>query len=261
MQLSEFAEFHRPALERDEVKFNLILGLLGRLLETDSPEVRLWTLGTPGQCALQTTPRNPIILGDLVAEQCYSFAEQTLNLDYPGVVGVDLTARLFAERASARGVKFAVPMPQVIQVLRDKPIYPVARGSARTVGGADADLFTEWMIAFFKEATPHDRVPTRENIERTAAAGNYQFWMVDGELVSMAGIVRRTRLWPPLPGCTPRPPCVAAVTAGRLLRRWPMRFSRRAGRLCASIPTCAIRPRTAAMPRSASVRCTVPGTI
>jgi predicted GNAT family acetyltransferase len=193
MQLSEFAEFHWPALERDEVKFNLILGLLGRLLETDSPEVRLWTLGTPGQCALQTTPRNPIILGDLVAEQCYSFAEQTLNLDYPGVVGVDLTARLFAERASARGVKFAVPMPQVIQVLRDKPIYPAARGSARTVGGADADLFTEWMIAFFKEATPHDRVPTRENLERTAAAGNYQFWMVDGEPVSMAGIVRRTR--------------------------------------------------------------------
>jgi predicted GNAT family acetyltransferase len=49
-----------------------------------------------------------------------------------------------------------------------------------------------WLIAFLKEAAPHDSFPTREAVERTAAAGNYRFWIVDGEPVAMAGIVRRT---------------------------------------------------------------------
>jgi RimJ/RimL family protein N-acetyltransferase len=193
MLLREFADVHCPALERDEVKYNLILGLLGRLLATEAMDVRLWTLGAPGACAMQTSPRNAIILGQLTAEQCYEFAEATLGLDYPGVVGVGLTARLFMERAAERGIKFVEPVPQLIHVLRRPPVYPAIRGSARPVGPADADLFADWLIAFFKEATPHDTPPPRQAAEQTAAAGHYRFWTVDGEPVAMAGIVRRTR--------------------------------------------------------------------
>ena len=65
MLLREFADVHCPALERDEVKYNLILGLLDRLLATGAMDVRLWTLGAPGACAMQTSPRNAIILGQL----------------------------------------------------------------------------------------------------------------------------------------------------------------------------------------------------
>jgi hypothetical protein len=57
MDLGAFAEFHRPALERDEVRHNLILGFLHRFGEIELPELRLWTLGAPGECILQTTPR------------------------------------------------------------------------------------------------------------------------------------------------------------------------------------------------------------
>jgi predicted GNAT family acetyltransferase len=193
MQLREFAELHRPALERDEVKFNLILGLLGRLLETESAEARFWTLGAPGQCVMQTTPRNAIIFGDLAVEQCYSFAEQTLDLDYPGVVGVDMTARLFVERAAKCGVKFADPIPQLIQVLRTKPIYPGVRGFARLIEPGDIALFVDWHTAFVTEATPHDAPPSRDRLEKIISEGRYQFWTVDGERVAMAGIVGRTR--------------------------------------------------------------------
>jgi RimJ/RimL family protein N-acetyltransferase len=193
MQLREFVEFHRPALERDEVKYNLMLGLLARLLETEQPELRLWTLGAPGQCAMQTTPHSAIILGDLSAAQCYAFAEDTLGFDYPGVVGLDETAALFVERATERGVKFAVPIPQLIHALREPPIYPAASGAARLVELGDLETFADWMVAFIREATPHDTPPARVVMEKTVAARRYRFWTVDGEPVAMAGIVRRTR--------------------------------------------------------------------
>jgi RimJ/RimL family protein N-acetyltransferase len=193
MLLGEFAEFHRPALERDEVKYNLMLGLFGRPLDTGSADVRLWTLGAPGQCAVQTSPHHAILLGDLTAAQCQALAEQTRDLDYPGVVGVDQTAPTFVARATEGGVQFAEPIPQQIQALREPPVYPNVGGSARAVGIADAELFGQWLNAFFAEAAPHDSPPTRDRIERTAAGGNYRFWTMDGEPVSMAGIVRRTQ--------------------------------------------------------------------
>jgi RimJ/RimL family protein N-acetyltransferase len=193
MLLPEFVEFHRPALERDEVRYNVILGLLGRLMQTEQKQLRLWTLGEPGQCAMQTSPHNAIILGELTAAQCHALAEQTLGLDYPGVVGIEQTPALFVERATERGVTFAAPIPQLISALRERPTYPGARGSARLVEPTDIALFEEWNAAFVREATPHDRPPSREALERTIADRRYQFWVVDGEPVSMAGIVRRTR--------------------------------------------------------------------
>jgi predicted GNAT family acetyltransferase len=57
----------------------------------------------------------------------------------------------------------------------------------------DADLFADWLLAFFREAVPHDPLPRREQLEKTAGEGGYMFWTVNGEPVSMAGIVRRTR--------------------------------------------------------------------
>src|SRR5580704_4276909 len=192
MELQEFVDFHRPALERDEVKYNLILGLLGRMLETEQSNVQLWTIGAPGECAMQT-PGYPLILGRLTAVQCKAFAEATLSLDYPGVVGLDPVASLFVERANELGVKFQEPIPQTIQALQSRPVYPDIGGAARLVGRGDVALFSQWLLAFFQEAVPHEPVPPRDRLESTAAAGNYHFWIVDGEPVAMAGIVRRTR--------------------------------------------------------------------
>ena len=193
MRLREFADFHAPALERDEARHNLILGLLGRLQESEASELRLWTLGGPGECAIQTTPRHAIILGALDGAQCRAFAEQTLDLPYRGVVGIERVAPQFVERATQLGVTFRESIPQLISSLHDAPVYPGVRGSARPVGAADRVLFADWMTAFFQEAVPDDEVPPREQLESAAAAGNYVFWIVDDVPVSMAGIVRRTR--------------------------------------------------------------------
>jgi predicted GNAT family acetyltransferase len=78
-------------------------------------------------------------------------------------------------------------------VLRERPRYPSAPGHARLVTPADGALFADWTIAFLREAVPHDPQPSRERLAQSAGDGRYQFWVVDGEPVSMAGIIRRTR--------------------------------------------------------------------
>ena len=216
VELRAFAKFHRPALERDEVRHNLILGFLHRLGEL--PELRVWTLGAPGECAVQTTPRRALILGELTATACAAFADMTAGLDYAGVVGVDDIAPAFVTHARERGVAFAGPVPQLIQALRERPTYSGNTGSARFVEPADFALFAGWMVAFLKEAAPHDPLPSREDLERTIADKRFQFWIVEGEPVAMAGIVRRTSHTAAIAGVYTPPPLrgrghAAAVTA------------------------------------------------
>jgi predicted GNAT family acetyltransferase len=192
MQPGEFAAYHLPGLERDEAKHNLIVGVLGRLASENPPEMLWWSLGESGQCAIKS-PGYPILLGELTMTQCHALAEATRTLHYPGVVGADETARWFVERATALGLAFGEPIPQQILALRNKPAYPSAPGHARMVGAGDTPLFSDWMVAFLREAVPQDPIPTPEQLAQSAASDRFQFWIVDDEPVSMAGIVRRTR--------------------------------------------------------------------
>jgi hypothetical protein len=122
-----------------------------------------------------------------------SLIGMTFRLDYPGVVGPDRAAQWFAERATELGLTFLEPIPQQIHVLRGSPNYPGATGQARMIGPTDVELFSDWTIAFVREAVPHDPLPSRERLAQTAGEGRHLFWTVDGKPVSMAGIVRRTR--------------------------------------------------------------------
>ena len=192
MQLSAFLNLHRPALEEDQVRHNLMLGLLAAALDRPEPEVRLWSLGGPGQCAVQT-PGRAVILGNLREDQCRRFAEETIDLELPGVLGPDGTAIWFAQRASELGVRFREPIHHQIHALSEPPTYPGSPGHPRPVGPADATLFADWMTCFIREAAPHDPLAPRERLEARASEGQHWFWIVDDEPVSLAGIVRRTR--------------------------------------------------------------------
>ena len=227
MQPREFAAYHVPALERDEARHNLILAMLGRLAGENPPALQRWSLGAPGACAVQA-PGYPIVLGEVNAAQCHALAEATRALDYPGVVGPDETARWFAERAAALGMTFLDPIPQQIHAAARPAGLSRCAGACPPVGAADAALFADWTIAFMREAVPHDPVPTRERLEQTAATAGFQFWIVDGEPVSMAGIMRRTRHAAAIAGVYTPPPLrgrgyagsvTAAVVEQHLCRR------------------------------------------
>lgn len=189
MQFVDFVAVHRPALMTDEIRHNLMLAILAGYLESGSDDILTWTLGEPGQCAIKT-PGRAIILGDLTERQSRQLADETCELEYPGVLGPDKTANGFVDRATQLGIRFTETVNQQIHALAERPRYPGAPGTARKAAASDAPLLAEWIIAFHEEAVPHDPVPTRERLLQRAEMDRQWIWQVDGEPVSMAGIVR-----------------------------------------------------------------------
>lgn len=191
MTLEEFARIHLPALEVDEVRFNVPIAVLTAALQNTPPGFAFWSLGDPGHCAIRS-PSRPILLGDLTRSECHRLAEETMAA-CPGVTGADERPHWFAEHASALGAKFESPIPHRINVLTSSPRYPEAPGSVREVTVADAVLLFEWLTAFHQEAVPHDPAPDADHVERAAGSGRFLFWTVNDQPVSLAGIARRLR--------------------------------------------------------------------
>ena len=188
----QFGAYHEPALELDEVRHGLILNALARMNSGKPIDLRCWTLGEPGECAIKIG-HHAIVLGALAEDQCRKLADLTARMGYPGVVGPEMTARSFTDRARELGLKFLEPVPQQIYSITDKPRFPGACGFARLVGAEDASLLTDWKVAFYREAVPQDRLPPREELERDAGEDRFLFWIANGQPVSMAGIVRRLK--------------------------------------------------------------------
>jgi predicted GNAT family acetyltransferase len=193
MDLKEFAQLHLSALEEDEIRFNVQIGVITAAVENPRPGFAHWTLGAPGHCATQS-PGRAILLGDLDQSECRELVRILQDHDYPGVVGASETARWFVQHATEKdGAKFQDPIPQRIHLLSASPQYPRADGAPREVGAADAPLLFDWLAAFHKEAVPHDPPPEQADIEKAAASGRFLFWTRHGRPVSVAAISRRLR--------------------------------------------------------------------
>jgi len=187
-----FRSCHEPALERDEIRHGLILNALAQVNTGKPIDLRCWTLGGPGECAIKMG-HHAIVLGALAEDQCRRLADLTARMDYRGVVGPEMTARWFTDKAGELGLKFLESVPQQIYSITDKPRFPETCGSARSVGEQDASLLADWLVAFYREAVPQDRLPPREELERAAGEDRFLFWIANGQPVSMAGIVRRLK--------------------------------------------------------------------
>ena len=192
MDLLEFIACHGATLELNEAKHGLIVNALAQADGAKSIDISCWTLGGPGECAIKMG-HHSIVLGALDEDQCRRLADLSTDSDYPGVIGPDLTARWFTDRARELGFQFLEPEPQQIYSISNIPRYPGSLGHARPATIADAALLTDWLLAFREEAAPHDPIPSREELEQAARGERFLFWIVDGQAVSMAGIVRRLK--------------------------------------------------------------------
>ena len=192
MTLAEFCSLHLPGLERDEVKYCLNIGLLEAAQRERAEDLRIWSLGGAGACAIRS-PGRAVVLGDLTEAQCHALARDMGEEASYGAVGSDLTAKWFAAQAEKLGIAFGEAVPQKIHALSTPPRYPGAPGRARAVTFKDGPLFADWLLAFNEEAVPEDRSPEREKLLKRAGDGDHLFWVVDGEPVSLAGVVRRPR--------------------------------------------------------------------
>lgn len=189
--LGSFARTHLPALEADDVTFNIQIAAIEAALK-DPTGFAFWSLGGPGHCAT-LTPGRSLLLGNLDAVQCQELARITRFDAYPGVVGAEPAVTQFVTAAKGLGLAFCETIPMRLHILTDPPAYPACPGVSRPVEAADAPLLFEWMTAFHEEAVPHDPSPHRANVEKSAASGRYAFWTVDGEPVSVACINRTLR--------------------------------------------------------------------
>lgn len=192
MNADEFNTYHTPALEQDEARHNLLLALMRAPSGDPWFQVRRWSLGARGACAVQGAAARPIVLGDLNEAQCHTLAEWVHGLDFGGVQGPDNTAHWFVARARQLGVNFGEPMPLGIQSLTTPPVYPDTPGTARTVTPDDHALFASWTHAFHAEATPDDPKTTDNWITERVNNGRAKFWAVEGKPVSVAVATRGT---------------------------------------------------------------------
>jgi RimJ/RimL family protein N-acetyltransferase len=194
VELDEFIAFHGPALERNAVRHNLILGLIERARESEGHGCRLWTLGEPGACAIRTARAGRgILLGEVDEAQARRLARDVADEDYPSVQGPDETAKWFVAEAETQGKRFGEGEPLRIHALSRPPDRPQVPGSARRVVAEDAALLMEWTIAFIHDADLRDPIPTPKDIEATIARGRYLFWIADGKPVAMAAMGRELR--------------------------------------------------------------------
>ncbi len=140
MSFKEFFQYHMPALELDEVRFNVLVHVIAAERNGLSTGLQHWTLGAPGHCAIRS-PGRSILLGALDRDECHRLARETSGLAYPGVLGCDGTAAWFVEEAALKGAVFGEIISQRIHTLTGSPRYPGAKGSARTVIPAPVDRF------------------------------------------------------------------------------------------------------------------------
>ena len=194
MQPAEFRAYHEPALELQEVKHGFILNALARIGGEKFEEVLYWTLGEPGECAIQLGRVSILLIGELAKNQCQMLAELSASKQYPGVIGPDVTAKWFTGRARELGLQFLKPEALQLYSINDKPRYPGTSGRARPVTSGDATLLADWLTAFHRETLPHYPVPAREELERAASEDRFLFWIDRRGPVSMAGIARRLKI-------------------------------------------------------------------
>ena len=155
MQFLEFAQFHLPGLEADEVRFNIQIALIKAAMNDFPAGLQYWTLGKPGHCAIQH-PGRAILLGALHRNECHRLARETEELHYPGVVGSEDTANWFVEQANSLGIAFGKHIRWIVgnrflvecpQPLEQKRCVIRRDGARRTwcAGGYCGDPARTWM--------------------------------------------------------------------------------------------------------------------
>src|SRR5208337_1915624 len=81
MTFQEFSQYHLPALELDEVRFNLQIAVMAAAAKDFPIGFQYWPVGAPGHCAIRS-PNRSNLLGALDRDECQQLARETKYLTY-----------------------------------------------------------------------------------------------------------------------------------------------------------------------------------
>lgn len=196
-----FVNTVRPLLLADVARNNLVLGIVGTLMDDPDvyPSFHLWAAERDGVvvgAALMTEPYNVALAdpADAAAVDALADAVAADGVPAPGVVGNEPWVDRFAGRwKTATGAGATQVMAQAVYALTSVRDVPVARGRGRPASGGDRSVLASWLREFVEEALPDpDRDPglvDRMLDLRLGGSGNAGLWLweVDGSPVSLTG--------------------------------------------------------------------------
>lgn len=198
---SAFRGLVEAFLMEREAENNLMIGLLGAMASggvTTRPVARNplffrisdsadFTVGAallspPNRLLLTSAPEQSL---RLLAERLSDESIPDEARRFPGVLGPEPAARVFAEQWSARsGRRLRPGMKQRVFELTELVPAKGVSGELRVARVDELDFLTAWCIAFTTDAGA-DSGHERESIERLIRAGNLFVWECQGKPVSM----------------------------------------------------------------------------
>ncbi len=196
----QFLDDTQDLLEQREVENNLILGICNNIedkIKEYKDYVFINSLDDSGiQATSIKTTQGAVVSGvtrDL--QHIENLANYYLDndIDLPGAIGESFYSTGFSRFYSKRHIN---EMSLIVHKLTSVNNLPSASGKLEPANTGDIDLIADWTINFDRDAQifpVKSRGRVLEETRGRIAAGNLFKWIDEGETVSIAAIVRKTR--------------------------------------------------------------------
>lgn len=196
----DFLDDTAEILEQREVENNLILGVCNHFADKTKVYdgcvfINSFDGGKIQATAIKTISK--VVVSGVSKEIRYikSLSDYFTDnkIDLTGVVGESFYATEFSKFYGKRPIG---EKSLIVHKLTSVNNLPLATGQLETAAADDINLITEWTINFERDAQTF-QIKSREQSEESTrtkiASGSVYKWTDNGEIVSIAAIVRKTR--------------------------------------------------------------------
>ncbi len=196
----EFLNATGALLEERELENNLILGICNGFAEKnrvhkdcvfisafEDGQIRAMSIKTISKAIVAGTTPQPDPIKALAAY--YS----DTGIQLTGVVGESFFASAFSKYYGKRQI---TEHTMIVHQLATVNTLPLTAGCMEPAHAGDLDLLANWVFNFQEDANTfpkQSRAEIYDSTQRRVLEGAYFKWVVEGETVSIAAIVRRTK--------------------------------------------------------------------
>ena len=196
----EFLKETGKLLERREVENNLILGICNDLADPAKEHKDFVFINSLDEHGIQATSIKTIhnaVVSGVTQDPGHikNLADYYLDneIDLPGVVGESFYSKEFSRFYGKEEVR---DISMLVHKLTSVNDLQIAEGRLESAVENDIEQITQWSMNFERDAKSFpvkNREQARKETKRKIASRRIYKWVIDGKMVSIAAIVRRTR--------------------------------------------------------------------